>query len=178
MIRYLGGFLVFVLVGIPLLRAPSELVGGVGALAGVLCGVGVVTQSISFLAAGASLALAEYALALWMTAAPPDVVGAIGLGVTLWLLLELTSFAVRVHGLAVAPVVFREQVRSWIATGVAISVLGGVLAMGTRLVDLDLPGPARPAVVALGALAAFVGVVRALLSASSRPVPASVGEDH
>jgi hypothetical protein len=177
MIRYLGGLLVVVLVGIPLLRAPSELVGALGAIAGMLCAGGLITLSIPLLTAGASVALAEYALALvWIASAPLDFVGAIGLGVALWLLFEVTAFAQRVRGVAVAPEVFREQARSWIATGVAIALLSGVVTIATSVVGLRLPASVYPAAVALGALGVFVGVVRALLRASSRPAPASTGE--
>ncbi len=179
MIRYLGGLLVVVLVGVPLVRAPSELIGALGAIAGMLCAGGLITLSIPLLTAGTSLALAEYALALlWIASTPPDFVGAIGLGLTLWLLFEVTGFAQRVRGVAVAPEVFRGQARSWIATGLAVALLGGALAIATTIVGLRLPASAYPAVVALGALGVFVGAVRALLRASSRPGSASHEEER
>lgn len=177
MIRCLSGILVMVLVSVPFLWAPSELVGAVGAVAGLFCGAGIVMLSFPLLTFGASLALAEYTLALVVDGASPDFVGAIGLSVTLWLLFAVTAFAQRIRGVAVAPEVFREQARSWIGTGVAFAALGGVLAIATSVVGLRLPPSAYPGLVALGALGVFIGVVRAQLRASSRSAPASHDEE-
>ncbi len=178
MIRYLGGILVMALLGVPLLRAPSGLVGAVGALAGLFCIGGVVMLSIPLLTFGASLALTEYTLALWLAGSPPDLLGAIGLGVTLWLLFEVTGFAQRIQGVAVAPGVLRRQARSWIGTGIALIVLGGMVAIATSAVRLRLPPSACPVVVALGAVSAFLGVARALLCGATRSAPVPFDEER
>ncbi len=166
MIRTLAGLLVLVLVGIPLLAAPSTLVGAFGLAAAALCAGGIFRLSIPLLTAGASLILIEYALALWMSAGSPDLVGAVGVGVTLALLFQIVGFAARFRGVAVDARVLWAQTRSWVGTGAASAAVAILLAVGAGSIALRLPLPAYPAAAGLGALAAFLGAVRALLRRS------------
>ncbi len=166
MIRALAGLLVVVLVGIPLLAAPSTLVGAFGLAAGALCAGGIFRLSIPLLTAGASLSLIEYALALWMSAGSPDFVGAVGVGVTVALLFQIVGFAARFQGVVVDARVLWAQARSWVGTGAASAAVAILLAVGAGSIALRLPIPAYPAAAGLGALAAFLGAVRALLRRS------------
>jgi hypothetical protein len=173
MIRALAGLLVIVLVGIPLLETPSTLVGGLGLAAAVLCAGGIFRLSISLLTAGATLSLIEYALALWMPAGSPDFVGAIGIGVTLALLVQIVGFAARFRGVNVDARALWAQARSWAGTGAAAAAAAFLLAVGAGSVALRFPLPAYPAVAGLGALAVFLGAVRALMRPPERVGPRS-----
>jgi hypothetical protein len=162
MIRHLAAILVLALVGLPFLAAPSWLVGTLGAVAAVLCAAGILVLSIPLLALGASLGLIQYALALWLSAGPPDLLVALGLGVALSLLLQVVEFGGRFRGAALAPGVVREQIRDWVATEAVAATAGIVLTIVAGSVTFDLPPPAYPAVAAVGALGAFLGAARIL----------------
>jgi hypothetical protein len=178
MIRALAGLLVVVLVGIPLLAAPSTLVGAFGLAAGALCAGGIFRLSIPLLTAGASLSLIEYALALWMSAGSPDFVGAVGVGVTVALLFQIVGFAARFQGVVVDARVLWAQARSWVGTGAASAAVAILLAVGAGSIALRLPFPAYPAVAALGVLAAFLGVVRMLIYTPGQARLTSTSEDR
>jgi len=168
MIRALAGLLVIVLVGIPLLTAPSTLVGALGLAAAALCAGGIFRLSIPLLTAGASVSLIEYALVLWMPEGSPDFVGAIGIGVTLALLFQIVGFAARFEGAAIDVRALWAQARFWTGIGAASAAAAFLLAVGARSVALRLPLPAYPAVAGLGALAVFLGAVRALMRPPER----------
>lgn len=165
MIRALAGLLALVLVGFPILIAPSELTGALGVIAGALCAAGIGALSIPLLAAGAALSLVGYALALWPSAGSPDPLGAVALGVVLSLLFQVVGFAAHFRGAAVDSPVLRGQVRYWVGSGAGAAVVGILLTIGAGGIALQLPLPAYPAAVALGALAVFLGVVQALTHA-------------
>ncbi|MFI5341353.1 MAG: hypothetical protein ACHQ7N_16130 [Candidatus Methylomirabilales bacterium] len=177
MMRALAGLLALVIVGFPILVAPSKLTGALAVIAGTLCSAGIAALSIPLLATGAGLSLVGYALALWPTAGSPDPLGALVLGVALSLLFQVVGFAARFRGAAVDSHVFPGQVRYWVSSGVGAAVAGILLSMGAGGIALRLPLPAYPAAVALGALAAFLGAVWALTHAPERMGPAS-GEER
>lgn len=162
MIRYLAGVLVLALTGIPLLTGPSGVIAALGVSAAALCAAGILRPSVPLLTAGASLSLAEYALALWLSAGPLDVAGAVGFGVILATLFQVVEFAARFRGATVDPRVLRGQIRYWTGTGLLGAGAAMLMAIGAGGVPLRLPPAAYPVAGALGALAVFVGVVRAL----------------
>jgi hypothetical protein len=177
MMRALAGLLALVLVGFPLLIAPSELTGALGVIAGMLCAAGIGALSIPLLAAGAALSLVGYALALWPSAGSPDPLGAVVLGVVLSLLFQVVGFAARFPGAAVDSHVLPGQVRYWVASGVGAAAVGILLSISARGIALRLPLPAYPAAVAFGAVAVFLGVIRLLMRAPDRIGPVS-GEER
>jgi len=165
MMRALAGLLALVVVGFPLLIAPSELTGALGVIAGALCAGGIGALSIPLLAAGAALSLVGYALALWPSGGSLDPLGAVAFGVVLSLLFQAVGFAAHFRGAAMDPHVLPGQVRYWVSSGVGAAMVGILLSIATGGIALRLPLPVYPAAVALGALAAFVGVVMALMRA-------------
>lgn len=173
MIRALAGILALVLVGFPLLIAPSELTGSVGVIAGILCAGGIGALSIPLLTAGAALSLVGYALALWSTAGSPDPLAAVAVGVVLSLLLQVVGFAARFRGVAMDSHVVPGQVRYWVGGAVGAALVGILLAISAGGIALRLPLPAYPVAVALGALIAFLGVVRGMALVADRGAPAS-----
>jgi hypothetical protein len=176
-IRAAAGFLALFVVGFPLLRAPGSVTELLGLIAATLCAGGILGLSIPLLAAGATLAVVEYAFASLVAGGPPDVLGALAFGAALSLLLQTVGFAARFHGVSVAPQVLRGQVRVWVGTGAA-GVMGGLaLAGGAGFVWLRLPAAAYPVVVALGLLVAFAGVVLALLRRTEPPPSAAAAEE-
>ena len=163
MIYALAGVLTLVFVGMPLLTAPSPAILVLGAIAGLVCGGAIVLLSIPLLAIGASIGLVEYALALLIAGGPPDFGGASVLAVALALLVHVVGFGSRFRGVTVEPRALRDQVRVWIGTAAASVVVQIVLAFGAGSFRFRLPTPAYPALAALGVLAAFLGVVQAVL---------------
>jgi hypothetical protein len=173
MMSALAGLLVLILVGFPVLIAPSELTGALAFIAAALCAAGIGALSIPMLAAGATVSLVGYALALLSSAGSPDPLGAVALGVVLSLLFQIVGFAARFRGAAVDSQVLPGQVRYWVGSGVAAAVVGILLSISAGGIALRLPLPAYPAAVALGALAAFLGAVRALLGKPGWMAPTS-----
>jgi hypothetical protein len=176
MMSALAGLLVLILVGFPVLIAPSELTGTLAFIAAALCAAGIGALSIPLLAAGAALSLVGYALALLSSAGSPDPLGAVALGVVLSLLFQVVEFVAHFRGAAVDSHVLPGQVRYWVGSGVAAAVVGILLSISAGGIALRLPLPAYPAAVALGALAAFLGAVRVLMDAPHRRQPASIEE--
>ncbi len=168
MIRVTAGLLALFVVGFPLLRVPGSGTELLGLVAATLCAGGIIGLSIPLLAAGATLAMVEYAFASVVSGGPPDVLGALVFGAALSLLLQTVAFAARFRGASVDPRVIRTHVRTWAGTGVAGVGVGLALAGGAGTVWLRLPSAAFPVVAALGLVVAFVGVVGAM---RRRPEP-------
>jgi hypothetical protein len=162
-IRWLAALQVLVLVGLPVLVLPGRLIGGLGVVAAALCVGGVLGRSVPFVTAGAVLALVQYALALWLSAAPVSLLMSAAIGIALFLLLDIVDFLGRIHGVAVDPAVTRGQIRYWIGIGgVGVAAIVAVV-LGATAVPLALPAVGAPALAMAGAVGTFVGVVRVLM---------------
>jgi hypothetical protein len=153
---------VVMLVGYPLLIAPTKAVLVIGLLAAVLCVFGIVVRSTAVVVGGGVLALSQYTLALWLSAGPPRLAGAVLVGVGMMLLLETADFSRRVRSAALGPGLVASQVRYWAAfsarAGAVALVAAGLATAASAVVSL----PWSPAVAAAGAAAALVAVVVAL----------------
>ena len=108
------------------------------------------------------LALCQYTLALWISAGPPRLAGAVLVGVGLTLLLETADFSQRVRNAALGPWLVASQMRYWagfgaFAGGVAVVVVG-LGAAASLVVNL----PWSPAFAAGGAAIALLAVAIAL----------------
>ena len=101
---------------------------------------------------------------------------AVALGVVLSLLFQVVGFAARFRGAAVDSHVLPGQVRYWVGSGLGAAVVGILLSISAGGIALRLPLPAYPAAVALGALAAFLAVVRALICKPDRMRQTSMDE--
>ena len=151
-----------VLVGYPLLIAPTRAVLVIGVAAMVLCALGIAAHSAPVVVAGGVLALGEYALALWLSTGPPRLTGAVLFGIGLLLLLETVDFARRVRHAAMGPGVIASQIRYWAVfaalTGTVAFVVIGIATAASLIVRL----PWAPAFAAAGAAVALVAVAIAL----------------
>jgi hypothetical protein len=163
MSRLVAAPLVMLLVGLPLTVLPAAYLAALAALAGLVCGAGIVAFSVPVLTAGATLAIVEYALALSISKAPFGLPTAIGFGAALFLLIEVGDLAGRLRGAAVDGAVLRAVVRYWLAIvgigAVLVAALAAVAAAAGRAAVLP-ESPLTGALVALGALLAAVGVSR------------------
>ena len=177
MIRGVAGLLALFVVGFPLFVAPGSGTELLGLAAATLCAGGIISLSIPLLAAGATLAVVEYAFASLVAGGPPDVLGALAFGAALALLLQTVGFAARFRGASVDPQVIRTQVRLWVGTGVAGVGVGLALAGGAGTVWLRLPSAAFPVVAALGLVFAFAGVVGAMRRWSESPGKTAGGKE-
>ena len=148
--------------GYPLLVAPARGVLAIGLAALVLCALGLVVRSGALVTAGGVLALGQYALALWLAAAPPRLAGAVLFGVGLVLLVETADFSRRVRGATLGPGLVASQVRYWVGfaglAGAAALVAAGLATAASAVVQL----PWAPAFAAGGAAATLVAVTIAL----------------
>jgi hypothetical protein len=149
---------VVVLVGYPLLIAPTKAVLVIGVAAMVLCALGIAVLSTPVVVGGGVLALGEYAVALWLSTGPPRLVGAVLFGVGLVLLLETVDFARRVRHAAMGPGVVASQIRYWAVSaalaGTAAFVVIGIATAASLIAHL----PWAPAFAAAGAAVALVAV--------------------
>ena len=153
---------VVVLVGYPLLIAPTKAVLVIGVAAMVLCSLGIAARSTPVVVAGGVLALGEYALALWLSTGPPRLTGAVLFSIGLLLLLETVDFARRIRHAAMGPGVVASQIRYWAVSaalaGTAAFVLIGIATIASLIAHL----PWAPAFAAAGAAVALVAVAIAL----------------
>jgi len=106
--------LALAVLGYPLFVAPARGVLVIGLAALALCALGLVVRSASLVTACGVLALGQYALALWIAAAPPRLAGAVLFGIGLVLLVETADFSRRVRGATLGPGLVASQVRYWV----------------------------------------------------------------
>ncbi len=122
--------------------------------------------------AGACLFVADYALAIWVSGRPVNVLGAAAVGVIVLVLLEAVDLACRTSGATIGAAVIRAQAARW-AILAAVTLASAVLA-ATLAVPLAaaLPATSAPLLAAGGALG-VVGLLAAIVvkAARSRPSP-------
>ena len=162
MMRLAAAVLVAILVGFPVSVMPGPPVTWLAAVALVVAGAGVALLSVTLVTVGASLALIAYTIALVIVQPAVDPVAAIGVAVTLVILLALVHFADRVHGAALGPGVIATQVRQWMAIVAAGALAAATLTMVAALLGAALATATLPMVVAaaaLGALLTVAGVI-------------------
>jgi hypothetical protein len=171
MMRLAAAVLLAVAVVFPLSVLPAPPVTWLAAGSLLLGGAGMVTLSVPFVTAGASVALIAYALGLAMTGAAADPLVASAFGAVLVLLLAVAHFASRVEGAAIRPAVVVSEARRWLV----VAALGGGIALaltaGATALAQALRGAALPVVVAAAALGAAIAVggLIALLTAREEP---------
>lgn len=161
-----------VLVGLPFVVLPSRLLAVPAGAAALLCASGIARLSVPVSTAGVTLAAIEYALALWTSDAPPNVLIAALFGTALYLLLAVVDFAGRIRGAAVDGAVWNAMSRYWLAIAAAGLGLMTALGGGAAVVRLALPPSPDPLLVVLGtvgALAAAGGVFRLVAGADDTP---------
>jgi hypothetical protein len=166
-VRRAAAVLSVVLVGAPILTAPSTAVVGLGAAALVLCGLGILIAP-PVLVGGMVLALGEYTLALSLVGGPPRLGVAALLGVVLVLLLETADLGRRAHRATLGPGLLAAQTRAWAAVA-ALTGMGALAASaGARVASAAVRLPWAPAIAAAGVAVTLVAVALAL---SARRLP-------
>jgi hypothetical protein len=168
--RRFASVLALALVSYPLLIAPSAAVLALGALALIVCVLGILVAT-HVLVAGVVLALAEYMVALWMGGGPPRLAGAVSLGVVLLLLVETADFGRRAHRAVIGPGVVLAQLRSWALLGALAGTVAVLVSVVASVASTVIRVPWAPAVAAAGAAVALVGVALALSAARVPPRP-------
>jgi hypothetical protein len=146
--------------GLPVLVHPTSGFAIVAAMAGSLCAVGAFARWRPVVTAGAALTLIQYTAALVGT--PANLASAIGLGVVLVLLLDVSEFVGRFHGAALGPRVLRRQARHWIASGALGTLAAAGLAAVPALVRIGGPPALPPLLAVIGALVTALGVAGAV----------------
>jgi hypothetical protein len=150
------------LVALPVLLVPARPMVWLALAAGTLCATGAIARSVALAGAGGAGAIGLYTAAILWTAAPPSALGAVSLGVALFLLLEGTAFRRRFHGASVRPAVVWRQALHWagvvsaaIVAIVAVDGLSGALVFAA-------PSPVYATLAAASALGVVVGAVAML----------------
>lgn len=161
MIPSVAVFLALVLVGLPLVVAPSWVLAVVAAASAALAGGGIAARSVPVVTAGATLATVEYAVALWLSAGPPDILTAMVFGTALLLLVQTVEFMGRTRGAVLGVGVTAAVVRHWLAIAAAGIGVIATIAAGAA-VAMAIPLPSHPASAVVGALGAFVAAVATL----------------
>ena len=159
--RRIAAVLTLLLVSYPFLIASSAVVVALAAAALLVCLLGILTATPA-LVVGIVLALAEYAVALWIGGGPPRLAGAVFLGVVLRLLVETADLGRRAHGAALGPGVVGAHLRAWGSTAALASTTALVTAAVCGVASTAVRLPWAPAVAAAGGAVALVGIVLAL----------------
>jgi len=159
--RHLTAMLACALVAYPLLIAPVTSVLVIAAMALALCALGFLLGT-PLVVAGAILALVEYALALWLSGAPPRLVGAALFGVGVTLLLETADFGWRAQRATLGPGVVASQIRHWATFGVIAGTSALVATGVASAASVSVRLPWAPALAATGAAVALVAVAFAV----------------
>jgi hypothetical protein len=162
-----------VLVGLPVITLPLLGIAVPAGAAALAIGAGAFGGVGPLVAAGAALALIDYGLALWLTAAPADPLGAALFGVALVLVLETADFHRRFRGAIVSAAALRGQAFRW-AVGAVLGLVAATALAALALVGLRLPPGMAPLLAAAGAIGVIAGVAGALSRLTSPPV----GEDN
>lgn len=158
MTRGLAVVLTGILFVLPLLFTAVPLVAVIGLVAAGFALAGIAVRWRWAVTAAACVFLVEYAVALAVSSAPVDFVGAAGFGLALLLLLHAVDLARRVGSTTVERAVRLAHLRRWLTVGAG--TLGGtaiILAM-TGLIGAAVPLAAAPLAAALGALGALLAL--------------------
>jgi len=166
-VHSLAALLALLIAGYPLLIARSTTVAALGGAALVVCVLGIL-GAVRVVVGGIVLALAEYALALWIRGGPPRLADAALLGVALLLLLESADFGRRAHRAALGPGVLRAQLGSWALSGALAGIVAWLATTAASAASAAVRLPWAPAVAAAGAIIALVGSGLALSARRAR----------
>ena len=157
------------LVAYPVAVAPSKPVAFAGGLALLVAGAGLALRWTPAVTAGVALALAEYALALVLSAGAPQLGSAVVMSALVVLVLQTADFDRRFRHVTLGAGVMASQVRYW-AGSLALGGGAAVLVVaGASIVTGVMSIPWAPVLAAVGAL----GVVAAAGVALRRALGAS-----
>lgn len=152
-----------IVAGIPLTIDPAWFLVVLAIVAAGLCAGGAAAASVPVLTAAAVLMVVEYAAALWASGAPFDVLSAAGVGILLFLLLEIGDLEARRGRVPVTTFLTISLLRHWLAIAGVAAVLVFSLAGAAALLRLAIPprlSPLAGVLAASGALLAVFGVQR------------------
>lgn len=157
-----------VVASVPVWLQPAPGNAMVAASAGLVAAVGALARLRLVLAIGAGGLVADYALTLWVSQAPPDPFGAAIVGVGLVLALETADFHARFHGASVPGAVLRGQAVRW-TVGVAGGLIASTALSVLALVGLRLPPGVAPLLAAAGAIGAVAAAAAGLSRLTTPP---------
>ena len=166
MMRALPLIPIVILAASPLLMHPTPGFAAVAAVAGGLCAAGAFARWRPLVTGGASLTLIQYTVALIGARSSPA--SAIVVGVSLALMLDVSEFAGRFRGAALASPVLRRQARHFVSSALLGALLATALATLPALVRIRGPVALPPVLGTLGALAAALGVAGAVWGRQER----------
>lgn len=148
-----------IMAAVPIWTAPSAPVVAIEATACLLCAFGIFWHATGPVTGGGCIAIIGYAVALWFGGDGVDVIGAAIFGLALLFLLDLSEFARRFRGAAIATNVMRAQTAYWLGRAALIAGAIAALTLGGSVLSLLFPGMGRAVIVGLGAVIAFAGAL-------------------
>jgi hypothetical protein len=129
------------LIGIPLSVALTGTTAALGAVAGLLALLSVHTRSAAGLTVAVACGLLQELVALVQAGKPPALWSAMLLGLVVYLLLDIGTFAARFHGVAVDGRVWRTQAMYWGGTAVLCELTALVVGLLTAASARPFTGP-------------------------------------
>ena len=161
MSRYWSLLPVLVMVGVPIWSAPSDAVIAIEGLAALCCVGGILAGTLGLVTAGGVIGTIGYAGAAVTAGGGADIVSAAVFGLALLALLDLSEFARRFRGAAVAGAVLRAQVAYRLARAGLIAAAVAALLLCAAVLAMLVPGSARAVIAGAGVILAFGGALRA-----------------
>lgn len=168
MMRIAAALSALVLFAVPSFTAAIPAVVAVGAAGLLLAAIGIIGRWPRVVTVAACVFLIAYTVALWISAAPLNVVTATLFGLALLLLLHAVELARCARGSVVDVSVVRSQLLAWAGLGAAtlgLAMLGMTLARGTAAA---VPLTAAPVVATAAALGVVLALALALMGARRR----------
>jgi hypothetical protein len=169
MSRYAAAPAILLIIGLPIWIKPFAVIGIVAFFTGLLCLAGVLRRSLHVTLIGCVLAVMALAVALWWSASPMSVFGAVAFGIALLFLLDTVHFAHQFQGAQVERPAWHSQAAWWLVRAAASCGAAVGLTLSASAIAPLLPSFGRPIIAAAGALSAFVAVLLAS-TAESRDV--------
>ncbi len=158
--RYWAVLPVIAIAGVPIWTDPSDAVIAIAGIAASVCMLGLLLRLLGLVTAGGVIGSIGYAVAAVDSPGGADVVAGAGFGLALLALLDVSEFARRTHGAAVAAAALRDQIAYWFArAAITVAAVATLLICAVALAAI-VPGPARAVVAGAGAVIAFAGALR------------------
>jgi hypothetical protein len=152
------------LIGLPLSLTTTEATAVLAGVAGIFALGGVLIRNLLLLMVGVAVSLLEALVAFRQGGTPLNFWLALVLGVVMYLLLDISAFATRFHGVSLDTSVLRTKAIHWGWLSLLLGLTGltcGLMAAAlARPLAHPLLGQVLPVLAAAVAVGAVLGVVR------------------
>jgi hypothetical protein len=162
--------LVAAMIGLPLGIAHTEATIALAAVAGGFAVAGVLIRTTTLVTTGVVVSVVEALLAFLQGGQSPHVLLALGLGVIMYLLLDITFFFTTLHGVALDTSVWRMKAVHWGSVSALLGCVGLVIGLIAVALARPLSHPLLGQGLSILTAVTAVGAVLAVLRVWRRPV--------